>query len=134
MVEVGGSDDRRAQRGEAFDAALDDVAGLEEQSAALGLPTATPPGAPVENMSPGSIGMWREKCSTMSGSFQVGHWDVFSAAGKKVGENRIELIADGCALLEEWSGNGGVTGKSLNIYDPAIVAGTRPGSTTAARC
>ncbi len=49
--------------------------------------------------------------------FWVGTWDVFSTAGKKVGENRIELIADGCALLEQWTGNGGVSGKSLNIYD-----------------
>ena len=49
--------------------------------------------------------------------FWVGHWDVFGPAGKKVGENRIELIADGCALLEQWTGNGAVTGKSLNIYD-----------------
>ena len=49
--------------------------------------------------------------------FWVGHWEVFGPAGKKVGENRIEAIADGCALLEQWSGNGGVTGKSLNIYD-----------------
>src|SRR6187200_1349717 len=49
--------------------------------------------------------------------FWVGHWDVFGPAGRKVGENRIELIADGCALLEQWTGNGGVTGKSLNIYD-----------------
>ena len=49
--------------------------------------------------------------------FWVGHWEVFGPAGKKVGENRIELIADGCALLEQWTGHGGVTGKSLNIYD-----------------
>jgi len=49
--------------------------------------------------------------------FWVGHWDVFGPADKKVGENRIEVIADGCALLEQWTGNGGVTGKSLNIYD-----------------
>jgi hypothetical protein len=49
--------------------------------------------------------------------FWVGHWDVFGPAGRKVGENKIEVIADGCALLEQWTGNGGVTGKSLNIYD-----------------
>ena len=49
--------------------------------------------------------------------FWVGSWDVFATSGKKVGENRIEVIADGCALLEQWTGNGGVTGKSLNIYD-----------------
>jgi hypothetical protein len=51
--------------------------------------------------------------------FWVGHWEVFATSGKKVGENRIEVIADGCALLEQWTGNGGVTGKSLNIYDVA---------------
>jgi hypothetical protein len=50
--------------------------------------------------------------------FWVGHWEVFVPSGKKAGENRIQVIADGCALLEEWSGGGGVTGKSLNIYDP----------------
>ena len=49
--------------------------------------------------------------------FWVGHWEVFGPAGKKVGENTVEVIADGCALLEQWTGNGGVTGKSLNIYD-----------------
>lgn len=49
--------------------------------------------------------------------FWVGRWDVFVPSGKKAGENRIELIADGCALLEQWTGTGGVTGKSLNIYD-----------------
>ncbi|HEY2558296.1 MAG TPA: hypothetical protein VGI48_01135 [Caldimonas sp.] len=49
--------------------------------------------------------------------FWVGHWEVYVPSGKKAGENRIQVIADGCALLEEWSGGGGVTGKSLNIYD-----------------
>lgn len=48
--------------------------------------------------------------------FWVGRWDVFVASGKKAGESRVELIADGCALLEEWSGGGGVSGRSLNIY------------------
>ena len=49
--------------------------------------------------------------------FWVGHWNVFVPSGKKAGESRIEAIADGCAILEQWSGAGGVTGKSLNIYD-----------------
>jgi hypothetical protein len=49
--------------------------------------------------------------------FWVGHWEVFVPSGKKAGENRIAVIADGCALLEEWTGGGGVSGKSLNIYD-----------------
>ncbi|MEP7301447.1 MAG: hypothetical protein ABI699_07950 [Caldimonas sp.] len=49
--------------------------------------------------------------------FWVGSWDVFLPDGQKAGENRIEPIAANCALLEHWSGRGGVTGKSLNIYD-----------------
>ena len=49
--------------------------------------------------------------------FWVGHWDVFVPSGKKAGQNRIEVIADGCALLEHWTGGGGLTGQSLNIYD-----------------
>jgi hypothetical protein len=49
--------------------------------------------------------------------FWIGTWDVFGPAGRKVGENRIERIAGGCALLEQWTGSGNVTGKSLNIYD-----------------
>src|SRR5512141_670707 len=49
--------------------------------------------------------------------FWIGRWDVFLPSGKKAGENRIEAIADGCALLEQWSGSGGFNGKSLSIYD-----------------
>jgi hypothetical protein len=49
--------------------------------------------------------------------FWIGHWDVFLPNGNKAGENRIEVIEGGCALLEQWSGTRGPTGKSLNIYD-----------------
>jgi len=49
--------------------------------------------------------------------FWIGHWDVFVPSGKKAGESRIEVVADGCAILENWSGAGGVSGKSLNFYD-----------------
>ena len=49
--------------------------------------------------------------------FWIGTWDVFQPNGQKAGENRIEPISGGCALLENWSGRGGFTGKSLNIYD-----------------
>lgn len=49
--------------------------------------------------------------------FWIGHWDVYDPAGKKVGENLIEAFANGCGLIEHWNGSGGVTGKSLNMYD-----------------
>jgi hypothetical protein len=49
--------------------------------------------------------------------FWIGHWDVFLPNGNKAGENRVESVEGGCALLEQWSGVRGPTGKSLNIYD-----------------
>ena len=49
--------------------------------------------------------------------FWVGDWDVHDPSGKRVGENRITRIHNGCALLEEWRGDGDVTGSSLNLYD-----------------
>lgn len=49
--------------------------------------------------------------------YWVGEWDVHDPTGKRVGENRITRIHNGCALLEEWRGNGGVTGSSFNVYD-----------------
>ena len=49
--------------------------------------------------------------------FWLGEWEVFLPNGKKAGESRIESISAGCALLENWSGSGGFSGKSLNSYD-----------------
>jgi hypothetical protein len=36
--------------------------------------------------------------------------------GTKAGENRIEKILDGCALMESWKGSSGMRGHSFNIY------------------
>ena len=49
--------------------------------------------------------------------FWLGRWEVFAPNGNKAGDNVIESIAGGCALAESWSGRGGVTGRSLNIFD-----------------
>ena len=49
--------------------------------------------------------------------FWLGEWEVFLPNGRKAGDSRIESIAAGCALLENWSGNGGFSGKSVNMYD-----------------
>ena len=49
--------------------------------------------------------------------FWIGHWEVFTPDGKKAGDNRIEAIEGGCALLERWSGRGGFSGISLNSWD-----------------
>jgi len=49
--------------------------------------------------------------------FWLGDWDVVDAKGKPAGRNRIVAVHDGCALQENWAGNGGFTGTSLNAYD-----------------
>lgn len=50
--------------------------------------------------------------------FWVGDWEVFSPDGRKAGENRIEKMAGGWGLIENWAGVGGYTGKSLNTWMP----------------
>jgi len=49
--------------------------------------------------------------------FWLGEWEVFLPNGNKAGDSRIESIAAGCALLENWTGNRGFSGKSVNSYD-----------------
>lgn len=51
--------------------------------------------------------------------FWIGDWQVRGVQGKVVGENRIETIHGGCALLESWRAASGSAGSSLNFYDPA---------------
>ena len=51
--------------------------------------------------------------------FWLGEWEVFLPNGNKAGDSRIESIAGGCALLENWTGGRGFSGKSVNIYDRA---------------
>jgi hypothetical protein len=48
--------------------------------------------------------------------FWIGAWNV-TQGGKNAGKNEIESVLGGCALLESWTGTGGVTGHSLNVYD-----------------
>lgn len=53
--------------------------------------------------------------------FWVGKWDVNGPRGRLLGANVIEREVDGCVIEENWTGNGGVRGRSMNTYD----AGTR---------
>jgi len=48
--------------------------------------------------------------------FWIGRWEVYSG-DKLVGENRIERISQGCALLETWRNARGIEGRSINAYD-----------------
>ena len=49
--------------------------------------------------------------------FWVGEWSVRSAYGQPVGESSIQRVSGGCAVLENWTGGTGGTGKSLNFYN-----------------
>jgi hypothetical protein len=48
--------------------------------------------------------------------FWLGDWVVETAQGKFAGHNRIELVLDGCIVLENWTGQNGYAGKSFNLY------------------
>jgi tetratricopeptide (TPR) repeat protein len=54
--------------------------------------------------------------------FWIGEWDVKPAQaleGPPVGESSITRAADGCIVLENWTGAKGGSGKSLNFYNRA---------------
>lgn len=51
--------------------------------------------------------------------FWVGEWQVFdNNTGARAGENRITKHEQGCVLMENWRGESGSTGMSLNYYNP----------------
>lgn len=51
--------------------------------------------------------------------FWIGEWEVLVAGGKKAGDNRIEVVNNGCALMESYSTATGYRGRSFNMYDAA---------------
>jgi tetratricopeptide (TPR) repeat protein len=50
--------------------------------------------------------------------FWVGEWDVFNPQGRQDGASLIQRFANGCGILENWTGAIGGGGKSINFYDP----------------
>lgn len=51
--------------------------------------------------------------------FWIGEWEVTNPAGGLTGVNKIELVAGGAGLLEQWSGASGYSGRSLNAWNAA---------------
>lgn len=82
------------------------LAGLCLTPAVRAQPAAAPPPAPAESH---------------EFDFWIGDWDVYAfGTDTIIGENRIESVSGGRALLENWTANpafGIQTGKSLNSYD-----------------
>ena len=52
--------------------------------------------------------------------FWVGDWEARSEDGMLQGHSTIEIVLDGAAIIERWSGASGVRGTSLNRYDRRI--------------
>jgi tetratricopeptide (TPR) repeat protein len=52
--------------------------------------------------------------------FWIGEWDVYNPTGRKDGTSVIQRIANGCGILENWTGAIGGSGKSINFYDPQV--------------
>jgi hypothetical protein len=50
--------------------------------------------------------------------FWIGDWAVFDPAGEPMGRNRIAAAQAGCALVESWRSERGLTGLSVSFYDP----------------
>lgn len=51
--------------------------------------------------------------------FWVGTWEVTdNSSGELAGTNRIEKIEDDCLIMEHWTSVAGVTGTSMNYYNP----------------
>lgn len=55
--------------------------------------------------------------------FWVGDWDVTNPAGQPAGTSVIEVVSDGCAIVERFAGPGRrYVGTGLHVFDPS--AGT----------
>lgn len=76
------------------------------QQPANATPVAPPPAAPAPTVPP----------EARQFDFWLGDWEVFDPQGRLIGKNRIELVADGFGLLENWTAANGTSGKSLNTY------------------
>ncbi len=51
--------------------------------------------------------------------FWLGDWEVTDRTGEtRYGVNRISRESGGCLVLEDYTSAGGLTGKSINYYDP----------------
>jgi hypothetical protein len=94
---------------------LEIAAALASACAIGALLAVVPAGAADEPAKPGQA---CEAKARRQFDFWIGDWDVRDPSGKVVGRNRITRVHGGCALEEQWAGHGGVTGSSLNAYDP----------------
>lgn len=49
--------------------------------------------------------------------FWVGKWVVKDEKGNEIGRSEITKVANGCGVLENWTGRDGIPGTSINYFD-----------------
>ncbi len=49
--------------------------------------------------------------------FWIGEWEAKTPQGQVGGTSSVQLILGQCIIFENWTGTGGSSGKSFNIYD-----------------
>jgi len=49
--------------------------------------------------------------------FWIGEWEAKTPQGQIGGTSSVQLILGQCIIFENWTGSGGTSGKSFNIYD-----------------
>ena len=72
---------------------------------------------PVLNPAPAAIAPACQADEYRQFDFWIGSWEVMVAGDKKAGDNVIEAVNNGCALMESYVTEGGYRGHSFNIYD-----------------
>lgn len=75
------------------------------------------PIAPTAETAPPAIAPACQADEYRQFDFWIGAWEVMVAGGKKAGDNVIEVVNNGCALMESYVTGGGYRGHSFNIYD-----------------
>ncbi|NNF51231.1 MAG: hypothetical protein HKN59_02220 [Gammaproteobacteria bacterium] len=72
---------------------------------------------PVANPVPQTISPACQAAEYRQFDFWIGNWEVIVAGEKKAGDNLIEVVNNGCALMESYATQTGYRGHSFNIYD-----------------
>jgi hypothetical protein len=49
--------------------------------------------------------------------FWLGRWNVFGTSGQQIATSIISSELDGCLVMEDFIGNGGFQGRSINVFD-----------------
>jgi hypothetical protein len=83
----------------------------QTQQPAPAATTQTPAQTPAAAVNPCNADAFRQF------DFWVGTWVVKDEKGNEIGKSEIRKVANGCGILENWTGRDGVPGTSINYFD-----------------